>query len=58
MPLTRSGRERKLGRMMTGGQCFVAAACYGEPSPRDGRDEWRMLRFPSYFLEILQTLRT
>jgi hypothetical protein len=44
--------------MMTGGQCFVAAACYGEPSPRDGRDEWRMLRFPSYFLEILQMLRT
>lgn len=31
IPVTRSGRERKLGRMMTGGKCFVATACYGDP---------------------------
>ena len=29
IPLTRSGRQRKLGRMMSGGKCFVATACYG-----------------------------
>ncbi len=29
IPLTRSGRQRKVGRMMTGGKCFVATACYG-----------------------------
>jgi hypothetical protein len=30
IPLTRSGRQRKLGRMMTGGQCFVVTACFGK----------------------------
>ena len=30
IPLTRSGRERKLGRMTSGGRCFVATACYGD----------------------------
>src|SRR6185436_6937217 len=29
IPLTRSGRQRKLGKMMSGGGCFVATACYG-----------------------------
>lgn len=30
IPLTRSGRERKLGRMTTGGKCFVATVCCGD----------------------------
>jgi hypothetical protein len=30
IPLTRSGRERKIGRMVTGGRCFVATACCGD----------------------------
>ncbi|HSV74935.1 MAG TPA: hypothetical protein VLH79_14335 [Chthonomonadales bacterium] len=33
IPLTRSGRERKLGRMITRGNCLVAAALYvGAPA--------------------------
>lgn len=31
IPLTRSGRERKIGRLTTGGKCFVATACCGDP---------------------------
>jgi len=29
IPLTRSGRERKIGRMITGGNCLVAAVLLG-----------------------------
>jgi hypothetical protein len=34
IPLTRSGRERKLGRMMTGGKCFIATVCFADPNHR------------------------
>ena len=27
IPLTKSGRERKLGRLVSGGGCLVVAAC-------------------------------
>lgn len=30
IPLTRSGRQRKIGRVMAGNKCFVATACYGD----------------------------
>ena len=31
IPLTRSGRQRKIGRIASGGKCFVATACYDDP---------------------------
>ncbi len=34
-PLTRSGRQRKVGRIMTGNKCFVATACYGNADHPD-----------------------
>ena len=35
VPLTKSGRERKLARMLTGGKCFVASACYQDVDHAD-----------------------
>lgn len=35
VPLSRSGRERKLGRLLTGGKCFVATACYQDAEHPD-----------------------
>jgi hypothetical protein len=35
IPLTQSGRQRKVGRIMTGGKCFVATACYGNADHPD-----------------------
>jgi hypothetical protein len=35
VPLTRSGRQRKVGRMTTGGKCFVATACCGSADHQD-----------------------
>ena len=35
IPLTRSGRQRKVGRMMTDGKCFVATACCGSADHED-----------------------
>ena len=33
--LLKSGRERKLARMLTGGKCFVASACYRDVDHAD-----------------------
>lgn len=35
IPTTRSGRQRKLGRVTSGGGCFVATACYGDATHPD-----------------------
>ena len=35
VPLTKSGREAKLGRMLTSGKCFVATACYQDEGHAD-----------------------
>lgn len=52
IPLTRSGRERKLGRMMTGGQCFVATACCGDA------EHPTVLRLRRFRDEVLRHSRT
>jgi hypothetical protein len=57
VPLTQSGRERRLGRMLTGGKCFVATACYQDSEHADVvrlrrfRDEILIQsRFGRYFI--------